>query len=102
MNGAKGTPEQYEQTIRRLSRMSRLWEIFTFVMVIIVSPASFLFGLPFGISVDVWLAQWLHWVVVLIILAVVIALLGLDAASSCWLKAQRIRRQLREEGTTIR
>lgn len=96
--GEKGTLEQSEQTIRRLIRKSRSWEILTFTMVIVVSPASFLLGLPFGIAPEVWLALWLHWEVVFIVLAMIIALLGFNAASSCWLKAKRIRKQLKEEG----
>ena len=80
--------------MRKLLRRSRLWEVLTFVMVIIVSPLSFLFGLPLGIDPTVWLAFWLRWTVVFIILAIVLVVIGLNAASTNWIKAQRIRRQL--------
>lgn len=86
-------------------RKSRLWSIVTVVMVVIISPFSFLIGLLFGIAPDTWLGVWLHWVVVFIVLAMIIALLGLEAASSCWLKAERVRKQLREgtrgDGTVV-
>ena len=89
--------EQLEKRTRRLARNSRLWEILTFAMVIVVSPASFLFGLPFGIDPMVWLGFWLKWTVFFIVLAIIIALLGFDAASNCWLEAEHLRKQLNKE-----
>ena len=75
-------------------RNSHAWEILTIAMVIIVSPASSLLGLPFGIAPVVWLTFWLHWTVAFIVLAIVLAAIGLNAASSCWIEAERVRRQL--------
>jgi hypothetical protein len=99
-SGKEGTtPEQQRRKMRRLMRESRLWEIVTFVIVIIVSPASFVLGLPLGITPAVWLAFWLHWTAVFIVFAIIIALLGFDKSLSCSLRAERIERQL-ESGTS--
>ena len=91
-----GTPEQLEMRMHRLLRNSRAWEILTFVMVLIVSPLSFLFGLPLGIDPTVWLGFWLHWTFVFILLAIALAAIGLNAASTSWLEAERIRGQLKK------
>lgn len=89
-NEKGGAPEQPQKAIRRLIRISRFWEVLTFTAVILVSPASFVLGLPFGIGPAVWLTFWLHWTVVFIVLAIIIALLGFEAASSFRLKAERL------------
>jgi hypothetical protein len=60
-------------------------------VVVLISPVSFVLGLPFGIAPDTWLAFWRHWTVVFIILAFAIALLGFDVALTCRFKAEGIR-----------
>jgi hypothetical protein len=90
-NDSKGERAESEGKIRGLLRRARLWEVVTFIVVIAVSPISFLFGLPLGISPDTWLASWEHWTFVLILVAIVLALLGFNAASTYRLKADRLR-----------
>jgi hypothetical protein len=79
------------EAARRLIRRAYLWESLTFAAVILISPISFVLGLPFGIAPDNWLAFWKHWTVVFIILGFIVALLGFDAALSCTLEAEGIR-----------
>jgi hypothetical protein len=75
-----------------LIRRSRILVLLTFVAVILVSPISFVLGLPLGISPHDWLASWTHWTVVFISAAIVIALLGFEAALAYRLRAERISR----------
>jgi len=65
-------------------------DVLTFVAVILISPVSFVLGLPFGIAPHDWLATWTHWTVVFITLAFIIALLGFEGALDSRLKAVRI------------
>jgi len=73
-----------------LIRKARLLEALTFVAVVLVSPVSFILGLPLGISPHDWLSEWTHWTFVFITVAIVIALLGFEAALSFRLKAERL------------
>jgi len=86
---SSGTQGQ-DNSARRLIRRSVAFEVLTFVAVILISPASFVFGLPLGIAPSDWLASWTHWTVVFIIVAIAIAVLGFETALSYRLKAQRI------------
>ena len=79
-----------DDSVRRLILRSRVLFALTFVAVILISPVSFVLGLPFGISPHDWLATWTHWTVVFITLAFVIALLGFEGALTARLKADRI------------
>jgi membrane protein YdbS with pleckstrin-like domain len=88
--GAQNNKPEIQDDAQRLIRRSRMWEILTFAAVILISPVSFILGLPFGISPHDWLASWTHWTVVFITIAFFIALLGFETALSYKLKAQRI------------
>jgi hypothetical protein len=79
-----------DDSVRKLILRSRVLFALTFVAVILISPVSFVLGLPFGISPHDWLATWTHWTVVFITLAFVIALLGFEGALTARLKADRI------------
>lgn len=74
-----------------------MWEVLTFIVVILLSPISFVFGLPFGIAPADWLATWLHWVVGFILLVFFIALLGFNKAFSYKLKAESARARLESQ-----
>jgi membrane protein YdbS with pleckstrin-like domain len=89
--GESGPQGEANQTARRLIRRAQLWEVLTFAVVVLVSPISFVLGLPFGITPDTWFAFWKHWTVVFIILAFAIGLLGFDAALTCRFKAEGSR-----------
>jgi len=89
--GAPSKPqERMDDSVRKLILRSRVLFALTFVAVILISPVSFVLGLPFGISPHDWLATWTHWTVVFITLAFVIALLGFEGALTARLKADRI------------
>jgi len=85
-----GSPQGGEDdSVRRAIRRARIWEVITFVAVILISPVSFVLGLPLGISPHDWLASWTHWTVVFITLAFFVALLGFETSLSYRLKAKR-------------
>ena len=90
-NRESSPQEVHDEVVRTLILRSYLWEVLTFAAVILVSPISFVLGLPMGISPASWLASWQHWTVVFIIIAFIIAILGFGAASSYRLKAERAR-----------
>jgi|SRR5450756_1724043 hypothetical protein len=81
------------ETFDFLMKKCHLWEIATAVFVMLLSPASFVLGLAIGISPEAWLMTYLRYVALFIILAILVALAGLDAATSCWLRADRAKTQ---------
>ena len=64
--------------------------VLTFVAVILVSPVSFVLGLPLGISPHDWLTTWTHYTVIFITVAFFIALFGFEGALNSRLKADRL------------
>jgi len=87
----QGSPQGgKDDSVRRAIRTARIWEVITFMAVIIISPVSFILGLPLGIAPHDWLASWTHWTVVFITLAFFIALFGFETSLSYRLKAKRI------------
>ncbi|HUI86659.1 MAG TPA: hypothetical protein VLY21_05865 [Nitrososphaerales archaeon] len=93
-----GRRETTENAVRSLRRTSRLLEAVTFALIIAVSPASLVFGLGFGISPTDWVNGWVHWVFLLVLLAIAVALLGFAAATDFWLKAERLARRSADAG----
>lgn len=77
-----------------LERTSLYLEILTVVLVILVSPLSFVLGLPLGVPPATWLSLWSKYVFLFIILAILVALAGFGAATSYRVKAQALRRAL--------
>jgi hypothetical protein len=88
--GPNGPQEGQDDSVRRLIRRSRVLTVLTFVAVILISPVSFILGLPFGITPHDWLATWTHWTVVFITVAFFVALFGFEGALDSRLKAERI------------
>ena len=78
--------------IRKLRRKARLCEALTFVAVILVSPVSFILGLPFVVEPEIWSTVWLRYVIVFIPLGLILAAAGLGAASRYWLQAERLEK----------
>lgn len=76
----------------RLERTSRALEILTVVLVILVSPLSYLLGLPFGVSPERWLATWQEYAFIFVVLAIAIALIGFAGAFQYQVRARAIRR----------
>lgn len=88
--GPNGPQERQDGAVKRLIRRSHTLEVFTFVAVILISPVSFVLGLPLGIAPHDWLATWTHWTVVFITIAFFVALFGFEGALDSRLKAERI------------
>lgn len=78
-----------------LERTSLYLEVLTVVLVITVSPLSFIIGLAMGIQPETWLSLWGNYVFFFIILAILVAIAGFGAATSYRVKAQALRRSLR-------
>jgi hypothetical protein len=79
-----------------LVRTSRALEILTVVLVLLVSPLSFVVSLPFGIAPMTWLSLWLQYVFIFAVLAILIAVIGFAAASSYRVRARAIRRSIQK------
>jgi hypothetical protein len=83
-------PERKEDAVQKLIRKSHILQVLTFVAVILISPVSFVLGLPLGISPHDWLTTWTHYTVVFITVAFFVALFGFEGALDSELKADRI------------
>jgi len=94
----KGPQERQNDSVRRLLRRSRVLTVLTFVAVILISPVSFILGLPLGISPHDWLTTWTHYTVVFITVAFFIALFGFEGALDSRLKADRISKTISSAG----
>ncbi len=68
-------------------KRARTVEVLTFVAVVLVSPASAVFGLPFGIAPGDWFNTWQRYVFFFIIIAMAIAFLGFGLSTEYRVKA---------------
>jgi len=89
-SGPTGPQERQDDAVRRLIRRSHVLTVLTFVAVILISPVSFILGLPLGITPHDWLTTWTHWTVVFITVAFFVALFGFEGALDSQLKADRL------------
>jgi hypothetical protein len=89
-SGPSNPPERKDDAVQRLIRRSHILDALTFVAVILISPVSFVLGLPFGISPHDWLTTWTHYTVIFITIAFFVALFGFEGALASELKADRI------------
>jgi hypothetical protein len=80
------------------ARTALALEILTFVLVILVSPVSFVFSLPFRIAPETWLMLWLKYVFIFVILAIGITSVGFGAASSYRARVRMTRRTMQRRG----
>ncbi len=67
-------------------------EVLTVVLIMLVSPLSFVISLPFNIAPQTWLSFWLKYVFYFVVLAIFLALTGFGAASSYRVRANAVRR----------
>lgn len=72
-----------------LLRKARIIDVLTFLAVILVSPASVVLSFPLGVMPQVWVAVWLRYVVLFILLAIGLALFGFDASNRYRLDADK-------------
>jgi len=97
-SGPSNPPESKDDAVRRLIRRSHTLTVLTFVAVILISPVSFILGLPLGISPHDWLTTWTHWTVVFITVAFFVAVFGFGGALDSQLKADRISKTISSAG----
>jgi len=97
-NRPTGSQERQGDEVRRLIRRSNVLTVLTFVAVILISPVSFILGLPLGIAPHDWLTTWTHWTVVFITVAFFVALFGFGGALDSQLKADRISKTTSSAG----
>jgi hypothetical protein len=97
-SGPNGPQERHDDVVRRLVRRSNVLTALTFMAVILISPVSFVLGLPLGISPHDWLTTWTHWTVIFITAAFFIALFGFEGALDSRLKADRISKTTSSAG----
>ena len=89
-------PTQNARLASSLERTSRVLEVLTMALVVLVSPLSVALSLPFGITPQAWLSVWLEYVFVFVIIAIVIALVGFAAAASYRVRALAVRRSIQK------
>ncbi|HXW95669.1 MAG TPA: hypothetical protein VEJ19_08180 [Nitrososphaerales archaeon] len=97
-SGQKDTRKREDDAVRMLILRSHALTVLTFAAVILISPVSFVLGLPLGISPHSWLTTWTHWTVVLITAAFFVALFGFEGALDSRLKADRISKTISSAG----
>jgi len=96
--GPNAPREKQVDEAQRLIRRSNVLTVLTFVAVILISPVSFILGLPLGIAPHDWLTTWTHWTVVFITVAFFVALFGFGGALDSQLKADRISKTTSSAG----
>jgi hypothetical protein len=87
---------QDEQLAMSLERTSRTLEVLTVALIVLVSPISFAFSLPFNVAPETWLSLWAKYVFFFIVLAIFLALAGFGAAASYRVRADAVRRSTRK------
>jgi len=96
--GPNAPREKQVGEAQRLIRRSNVLAVLTFVGVILISPVSFILGLPLGIAPHDWLTTWTHWTVVFITVAFFVALFGFGGVLDSQLKADRISKTTSSAG----
>jgi len=80
-----------DETHGSLMMKCHLWAGATVMLVMLLSPASSVFGPAVGISPQAWLTEYLKYVAVLITLAILVSVGGFSVADSYWLRAHGTR-----------
>jgi hypothetical protein len=97
-DGPNAPHEKQADEVQRLIRRSNVLTVLTFAAVILVSPVSFILGLPLGIAPHDWLTTWTHWTVIFITVAFFVALFGFGGALDSQLKADRVSKTTSSAG----
>jgi drug/metabolite transporter (DMT)-like permease len=74
-------------------RKARMVEALTFLAVVLVTPVSMIFAIPFGVSSQDWINTWQRYVFLLILLAMGLSLLGFGISTNYRLAADRIEKK---------
>jgi drug/metabolite transporter (DMT)-like permease len=78
---------------RALQGKARAVEVLTFLAVILVTPLSMIFAIPFGVSPQDWIDGWQRYVFLLILLAVGLSLAGFGFSTRYRVEADRVARK---------
>jgi len=78
---------------RALLKKARLVDVLTFLAVILATPASVIFLVPFGVSPQDWFGTWQRYVVLFILLAMGLAVFGFAVSTDYKLEADRLERK---------
>jgi hypothetical protein len=76
-----------------LLKKARLVDVLTFLAVILVTPASVIFLIPFGVSPQDWFSTWQRYVALFILLAMGLAVFGFAVSTDYKLEADRLGRK---------
>ena len=82
-----------EKNGQALLRKARVAEVLTFLAVILVTPVSMVFAIPFGASPQAWVSAWQRYVFLLILLAIGLAVVGFGVSTNYRLEADRLQRK---------
>jgi drug/metabolite transporter (DMT)-like permease len=78
---------------RALIRKARVVEMLTFLVVILITPVSMVFVIPFGVSPQDWVNAWDKYVFLLILLAIGLSVVGFGLSTNYRLEADRIEKK---------
>jgi len=73
-----------------LLRKAKAAEVLTFLAVILITPVSMIFAVPFGVSPQAWVDSWDRYVFPLILLAVALSVVGFGVSTNYRLEADRL------------
>jgi drug/metabolite transporter (DMT)-like permease len=76
-----------------LLRKARVVEVLTFLAVILVTPVSMIFAIPFGVSPQDWVNAWQEYVFLLILLAIGLSVVGFGVSTNYRLEADRLEKK---------
>jgi len=82
-----------EKNGQALLRNARVAEVLTFLAVILVTPVSMVFAIPFGVSAQAWVNAWQRYVFLLILLAIGLSVVGFGVSTNYRLEADRLQKK---------
>jgi drug/metabolite transporter (DMT)-like permease len=77
---------------RGLVRKARAIEMLTFLAVILITPVSMIFAIPFGVSPQDWVNAWDKYVFLLILLAIGLSVVGFGVSTNYRLEADKLEK----------
>lgn len=81
-----------EAKLKAQLRKARIVEVLTFLAVILVTPVSMIFAIPFGASPQGWVDAWDRYVFLLILLAIGLSVVGFGISTNYRLEAEKLRK----------
>jgi len=78
---------------KALLTKARVVEVLTFLVVILATPVSMIFAIPFGASPQGWVDSWDRYVFLLILLAIGLSIVGFGISTNYRLQAERLEKR---------